>query len=510
MVRFITLGGKPKEGIMANNGISLARGAVGLREVLFQSVTSMAPAGAVALSIAAGATYAGGALPLAVLLALVACLLVASSIGQLAKHLPSAGSIYTYPAEAIHPWLGFLVGWGYSLVEALIGPITMVLCGYLVGSIANTEWGWPFTTTWVIFMIVAALLVAGLNYRGIKVSARAGTILGSFEIAVFLVLAIWLVVKAGSGNTGNVFTLHFATIKGYKGFGGIAAGSIYTILAFIGFEASAPLAEEARNPRRTIQVAVVASCLVIGLFYVFTTYAGDVFFGPTKYASFGLLNGGSPWIQLARDVWGLGWVVAFFAILNSTFANGNAGTLATTRTWFAMSRIGLLPSPLARLHPKWRSPYVGVVVQLVVTLAIGLPIGIHFGPTTAFVFLATILTGVMIAIYMVFNLSCMLFYLRRQRSEFNVLLHAVIPILGIIAFIPAWLTALGIGSSFLKFVTPLSYPSSETGLAIGIWYALGVIVLVYLAVRHPARLPEMRRVFADEPARAADEPVGSA
>ncbi len=494
---------------MAATEPTLARGAIGLREVLFQSVTSMAPAGAVALSIAAGASYAGGALPLAVLLALVACLLVASSIGQLAKHLPSAGSIYTYPAEAIHPALGFLVGWGYSLVEALIGPITMILCGYLIGSVANSEWGWPFTTTWVIFMIVASVLIAALNYRGIKVSARAGTILGTFEIIVFVLLAIWLIVKAGSGNTGSVFTLHYATIKGYKGFGGIAAGSIYTILAFIGFEASAPLAEEARNPRRTIQLAVVASCLVIGLFYVFTTYAGDVFFGPSKYVSFGALGGGSPWIQLARDVWGLGWVVAFLAILNSTFANGNAGTLATTRTWFAMSRIGLLPSPLARLHPRYRSPAVGVIVQLVVTLAIGLPIGIHFGPVTAFVFLATILTGIMIAIYMVFNLSCIMFYLRRRRDEFNVLLHAVIPVLGILAFIPAWLTALGIGSSFLKFVTPLSYPSSETGLAIGIWYIIGIVVLVYLYIRHLGRLPEMRRVFSDEDLPAPGEPVTS-
>src|ERR1700683_4027492 len=453
---------------MAATEPTLARGAIGLREVLFQSVTSMAPAGAVALSIAAGATYAGGALRLAVLRALVACLLVASSIGQLAKHLPSAGSIFTYPAEAIHPALGFLVGWGYALVEALLGPVTTILCGYLVGSIANSEWHWPFTTTWVIFMIVAAVLVAALNLRGIQISARTGTILGSFEIAVFV------------------------------------------LLAFIGFEASAPLAEEARNPRRTIQIAVVASCLVIGLFYVLTTYAGDVFFGPAKYVSFGQLGGGSPWIQLARDVWGVGWVVAFLAILNSTFANGNAGTLATTRTWFAMSRIGLLPSPLARLHPPWRSPYVGVVVQLVVTLALGLPIGIHFGPTTAFIFLATILTGIMIAIYMVFNLSCIMFYLRTRRAEFNVLLHAVIPVLGILAFIPAWLTALGIGSSFLKFVTPLSYPSSETGLAIGIWYIIGVVVLVYLYIRHPARLPEMRRVFADEELPpAAGEPVTS-
>ena len=90
------------------------------------------------------------------------------------------------------------------------------------------------------------------------------------------------------------------------------------------------------------------------------------------------------------------------------------------------------------------------------------------------------------------------------------LLHAVIPVLGILAFIPAWLTALGLGSSFLKFVTPLSYPSSETGLAIGIWYIIGIVVLVYLYLRHPARLPEMRRVFADEePPAAVGEPVAS-
>jgi amino acid transporter len=494
---------------MAATGTGLARGAIGLREVLFQSVTSMAPAGAVALSIAAGATYAGGALPLAVLLALIACLLVATSIGQLAKHLPSAGSIYTYPAEAIHPALGFLVGWGYALVEALIGPITMILTGYLIGSIMNSEFDWPFTTTWVIFMIVASILVAGLNYRGIRVSARAGTILGSFEILVFLVLAVWLIVKAGSANTFSVFTLHYATTKGYHGFSGIAAGSIYTVLAFIGFEASAPLAEEARNPRRTIQVAVVASCLAIGLFFVLTTYAGDVYFGPTKYVSFGALGGGSPWIQLGRDVWGVGWVVVFFAILNSTFANGNAGTLATTRTWYAMARIGLLPSPLAKIHPRWSSPYVGVAVQFVLTLAIGLPVALHFGPTTAFVFLATILTGIMIAIYMVFDLSCVLFYLRRRRREFNIMLHAVIPILGILAFIPAWLTALGIGSSFLKFVTPLSYPASEAGLAIGIWYVIGLVVLAYLYARHPERLPEMKRVFADDALPPTGEPVTS-
>jgi len=487
----------------------LASGAIGLREVLFQSITSMAPAGAVALSIAAGATYAGGALPLSVLLALVGCLLVASSIGQLAKHLPSAGSIYTYPAEGIHPALGFLVGWGYALVEALIGPITMILFGYLFASVMQTEANWPFTTTWVIVMILGALVIAVLNFRGVKLSAKTGTVLGTIEIIIFVALAIFLIIKAGSGNTVSVFSLHYATIKGYHGFSGIVAGSIYTILAFIGFEASAPLAEEARNPRRTIGMAVLFSCLGIGLFYVLTTYAGDVFTGPDKFVSFGALGGGSPWIQLARDAWGIGWVVAFVAIWNSTFANGNAGTLAATRTWFAMSRIGVLPSPLARTHPSRKSPTVGVVLQLVITLAVGLPLGIHFGPVTAFVFLATILTAIMVAIYMIFNLSCLLFYARKARSEFNLLLHGIIPVLGIVAFLPAWFTAMGIGGSVLKFVAPLSYPSSEAGLGIGIWYLIGVIALVYLYVKHPARLGEMKRVFDETPAAPAAEPIAT-
>lgn len=77
----------------------LAREAIGLREVFFQSVTHMAPAAAVAFSIIVGANFASGAPPLSVEFALVGCLLVAISIGQLAKHLPSAGGSYTYTAR---------------------------------------------------------------------------------------------------------------------------------------------------------------------------------------------------------------------------------------------------------------------------------------------------------------------------------------------------------------------------------------------------------------------------
>ena len=77
----------------------LRRDAIGLREVLFQSITDMAPGAAIAASIPAGAAYAGGSLPLAVVFALIACLLSASSIGLLAREMPAAGSLSTYAAR---------------------------------------------------------------------------------------------------------------------------------------------------------------------------------------------------------------------------------------------------------------------------------------------------------------------------------------------------------------------------------------------------------------------------
>jgi len=115
---------------------------------------------------------------------------------------------------------------------------------------------------------------------------------------------------------------------------------IYAILAFIGFEAAAPLGEEARDPRRTIPAAVVLSCVLIGVFYVFTTYAASVYFGPSRMADpdhgFLTLNGGDPWAGMAFQVWGPLGILVILAVVNSAIANANAGangSLAFQPTW---------------------------------------------------------------------------------------------------------------------------------------------------------------------------------
>ncbi len=107
----------------------LERNAVGLLDVLFQSITSMAPGAAIAASIPLGAAFASGALPLSVTLAFVGMLFSAWSIGQLAKHIPAAGSVATYNAVGLAPWVGFLVGWAYVAIEVLVMPLVMLQLG---------------------------------------------------------------------------------------------------------------------------------------------------------------------------------------------------------------------------------------------------------------------------------------------------------------------------------------------------------------------------------------------
>ncbi len=480
--------------VSADNRPGLRREAVGLREVLFQSITAMAPGAAIAASIPAGAAYAGGSLPLAVVFALIACLFTALAIGELARHIPAAGSVATYTAQGLHPGAGFLVGWGYLFIELLVPPLLFLQLGFTVAATLNSQWPSVSADLWWPWVILGSLIVLFAGYRGVRFSARLGTVLGSFEIAVFVILSFLLIINAGSHNDLSVFgTSH--TPDTYKGFTGIIAGSIYTVLAFAGFEAAAPLAEETVNPRRNIRLAVVGATVGIGVIYIFTTYAIDIAYGPGKFTSF-TGAGADSWQGVAKASYGIFWVLVFLAVVNSTIANANAGSNVSTRMAFAFGRIRMLPRFLSTLHPRYRSPYIAVLVQWVVGLAAPLILGFEYGPTTGFVFDATIIVLVIVGVYIVCDLACIGYYLRYRREDYNPLLHLVVPVLGIAAFVPAFLAAAGIQA--FSFIAPLTSPSSYAGIVVGVWLVIGVILLVYFATQHPERLAEMSRVHLDE------------
>ena len=484
----------------AQSATELRRDAIGLREVLFQSVTAMAPAAAVAASIPSGAAFAGGSLPLAVLIALVACLFTASSVAELARQLPSAGSVATYAAQGLHPAVGFLVGWGYVFVEALVPPLLLLQLGFTTAGTLHQEWSSYPADLWWPWSLAGAAIIAVAGYLGVRASARFGTVLGVFEILVFLVFAVWLIGKAGDHNTLSVFgTSH--TAAGYGGLSGVFAGSVYTVLAFAGFEAAAPLAEETRDPGRTMHRAVLGAALAIGLFYVLTTYAVTVYYGPDRFSRFGA-SGAASWDGVARASFGLFWVLVFLAVVNSTIANANACANVSTRTAFALARIRVLPRVLATLHPKYRSPVAGITVQTVVAVAAVVGLGFGYDPVTAFLLLATVIVTVVIGVYIVVNLACAGYFLRRKPEALRPVRHLLLPVLGIVAFVPALLTAAGL--PVFDFVTELTAPVSYAGPVVGVWMAVGVVVLIVLIRRHPERIADTARVHLDEP-----EPIGA-
>ncbi|HLQ56992.1 MAG TPA: APC family permease [Streptosporangiaceae bacterium] len=475
---------------------TLRRNAVGLPDVIFTSVTTMAPAAGAAFSITVGALFAGGALVDGVIIALAGCLFTALSIGQLAKHLPTAGGMYTYIARGLGSKVGFLAGWGFDFAYPLIVPLVTVLFGSILGSTLQAHFGLSFNVWWVVGTVFSVLLVGSLNYFGIQVSTRFGIILGSFEILVMLALSLTLIVNAGSRNTLSVFTTHFATVPGFKGLSGIIAGSVYGVLAFIGFDAAAPLAEETRDPKRNVSRAVVGSCLIVGLFYVLTTYAATVYFGAGRFVSFYTAGGGNPWNLMATAVWGTGWVALFIAFLNSSAACANGGSCAATRCIWAMGRIRVIPRVFGRTQRRWKSPHIAVFATFGIGLILAVWLGEQYSPTTAFALLGTIITGAILPIYIAVNLACIAYFWRERRSEFNVIKHLLFPVLGIVLFVPGFFADLGV--KLFKFVGQLSYPLSLSGLVIGIWYGIGVVLMIYFSVRHPDRIRDTARVFIDD------------
>jgi amino acid transporter len=481
----------------------LHRDAVGLVPVLFQSIANMAPGAAVAFSILFAAPYAGGATPLAVLIGLGLCLLVAITIGQMAKHLPSAGGLYTYNARGLGSGFGFLVGWAFLLAELVVAPGGLLILGIVASTVLHTHLGWP-TWTWALFVAAAGALVWFLVWRGIRLSTAASVTLGVFELVVFLALAISLIVHAGPHNTGAVFTIHNHNAKGL---GSVIPGVLYAVFGLIGFEAAAPLGEEARNPKRTIPRAVFFSCLIIGVFYLCCYYAATVFVGPAKMHSFIGMGGGDPWPALATAVWGLGFIAVTIALVNSSIAGANASAVAATRVGYALGRIHMLPRVMARVHPRFGTPSVATNVQMLLAIGYALGVGFAFGdPLKALVFQGTISTIVIVAIYMATGLSCIAYYLRERRAEFNVLLHGLIPLATFVLFIPVLLAALGVNFAGLG-ITPLASPANDAPFVIYGWLLLGIGVLIYFLATDRSRIARTGLVF-EEPAAGA-EPAGA-
>ena len=495
---------------MAQQDQGLERNAIGLTEVLFQSITFMAPAVAVALSIGFATTYALGITPLAVLIALIAVLFTAFSMGELARHLPSAGGMYTYVGRGLGSFAGWVLAWTFLLASIVVPSVLFAAFGFFGASLITELTGYEQEYLWVPLTLICAGIVWWLTYRGISISTRVGVALGLIEIGIMVFVSALLVINAGSRNTVSVF------VPGEAGIQPALQGMVFCLLAFVGFEAAAPLAEETRDPKRNTRLAIIYSAILIGIFYVFCYYAATVYFGPDKMADFISANDSNPWGGMAEQVLpGIGSYLVTIAILNSCLANANSGANASTRSVFALGRSRLLPAAFGTVHPTHRTPTTAIHLQAIVGIIIAVGLSLVLanqypdtpGPLNTYFTIGYAIGLSFAGMYMAVNLATIGYFWREQRAEFNWFKHLVVPIIGFILMIPAFLGVVGgVTVPIINLeLAPLVPPYSYVPWLVGIWVLVGIVIGLYLWASEREKLRSVREAMGetDEPAVAS-------
>lgn len=483
----------PGTAIDVEKSMRLKSGQVGFGTVLFQSLAHIAPALALIFALTVGVQYAGAALPLSTLFGFIGIMAVAFCVGQLARVLPAAGYYMTWTGKSISPNYGFMSGWFVLMSEAIpMGGLYLIMgttFGAFLGAYAT------FSIHWLIIDVVLAAVMGFLLWRGIKVSGTAGIVLGTLELTILTVLIVWLIIKSGSHNTLSVFTPGAPGV--HHRWVGVLRAVIYTVPTFAGFETAAVLAEESREPRRFIPRAVVIATFACGIFFVAGAYAGIVAWGPAKVA--GYASSSNAWQALAHNVWGFaGALLVFLALVNSIAGNSTAEATASTRLMYAMGRIGSLPRWFGAVNQKRRVPLNAILILTGGSFAISVITSYAFGgPSQGFGF--TISLGAIFAILLYISacISVPFLYLRQLRSEFNVIKHLVIPVIGVLVFIgPLVSTIYPVPPYPLNII-----PYIDLG-----WLLVGVGVLLWLRRNRPASVEATAMIVLeadpDEPAMA--------
>jgi len=449
----------------------LKAGALSLAEAMMQSVTTIAPAIAALFFTPVVVSLAGVASPLAYPVAFIITLLLGIVLVQFTKKMPAAGGYYTFISRSLHPRVGWLVAWLFILYAPTVGGIVSLYMGNILQQELQANWGinWPWFPA--AFMIVIITGVALLQYRGIKISGRALLVLGLIEMGLVVLLAIWAIANPGPGGV-NFASYNPANIS-ITGVGGFALAIVFSLQAFTGWDGAAPLAEETANPTRNISRAVIGSIILLGVFLIFVTWAIIIGWGTSKISS--LPNSAElPAIVVSKRVWGPLWWLILLALLNSTFAVVLAVCNMGTRMWYAMARSGSLPKVLSTVHPIYRTPVNTIILQWVVNLGTGLLLLWWLGAVNGYFYESFVLALAVLLVYAMGNIGVFLLYWREYRSEFNIFLHAIFPLISLAAL--AWLGY----ELFNPFpAAPISYGIPT----VGIWLVLGVVILAIMAAR---------------------------
>jgi amino acid transporter len=361
---------------------------------------------------------AKGMVPLAYLLGLVGMLFTALSYAAMSQAFPLAGSVYTYVHRGLHEIAGFFSGWlillDYILVPALLYLFSAVALRPIFPAVPAYVW----LSAFIAFNATANLL-------GIEFTARVNRYMLTLElITLALFVVVGLAALYGGQGAGRL-TLTPIYDPHVFSFATVAAATSIAVLSFLGFDGISTLAEENRGSQGAIGRATVLSLLLIGMLFMTQTWIATDLARGTHFASAETVfyeiaqRAGGTWLRL---------VVIMAVVLASAIANAMAAQAAVSRILFAMARDGKLPAVLAKVHPRFKTPYISTLAVALVSLMVGLFFAsrvddlsrvVNFGALASFVLL---------------HLSVIGHYLVRERSG-DWLRHLLFPLAGLLIIV---------------------------------------------------------------------------
>ena len=386
---------------------------IGLGQMVFYAAGSMLGAGIYGL-VGKAAGELGSAVWLGFLLAMVAALLTGLSYAALGSRYPRAGGAAFITHRAFGRGLLTHV---LGLAVAASGLTSIAAGSWVIGSNLQRI---PFLsdTPVVVLTIGYLFLMAGIVYRGIRESMWANVVCSVIEAAG---LALIIIVGAKYWGSVDLFQTP-ATPAG----GSLLAippllmvqGAVLTFFSFVGFEDTLNVAEEVKNPRRTLPLG-----LVLGMSLACVLYIGVAVTAVSVIPWQQLANAKAPLADVMDRAapWFPGWafvVITVFAVANSALIN----YVTASRLLYGMARDGRLPSRLAKVHAKRRTPYVAIAILLVMLVALALAGDI------AELASATVL--LLLSVFVVVNSALVVLSLRKDEPKGGFEVPIVVPAAG--------------------------------------------------------------------------------
>lgn len=408
--------------------------ALGLPSAMAMSLAFISPTIGVIFISSLVAGKAGLSAPFDFLLGTLGIALMASTLAQFTKRVTSAGTFYKFVCNSFGVRSAFVIGMILLLSYTLQSPLNIDLFGGFVSQTLSSDFG--VNVVWWIPLVLVVVFVGALAWYSVHTSMRFDLVFVVAEVAVVGALLVFILVKGGAhGQVPRAFLPTHSP----SGFGGIGEGFVFIVLAFFGFESCSTVAEETRNPRRNLPIAIIGSVVLAGLWFTFAVYAIIVGYGANKVGD--IANATAPTHVLAAQYIG-GWYANLvdLAAVSALVAVLLAIHTANFRVIYALGRDGVLPRMMGRTHPRHKTPHVAIIAYSVFALVVGLAAGGGWGPVNAFGDLGFLSSLAILPVYIGTNLALPFFIRKNYRSEWNLLLHAIFPgVSSVIFLIAVWL-----------------------------------------------------------------------